>query len=104
MMKAPIALLVILLAGAGCETAHITSPCEDRNPDGEHVVVLDSRISRFDALRVGDTVTLRASVHPVAGYVLNTSFGDCIPSVGEPVPATVTWSSSEARSPLLRYC
>jgi hypothetical protein len=86
-------LLIAFLAS--CESVRITSPCEDRAPNGEHVVVMESRITRFDQLRVGDTVTLRASVHPVVGYGLNTSFGNCFPITGDPVPATIAWSSHD---------
>jgi uncharacterized protein YjdB len=92
--RAAIGLFSVTLCAfaSSCSSVTFEDPCD--SGIGQLAVVITG-MGTFQTMRVGDTLTLAASVRPVVSSNLNTSFGGCDVSFGDPVPATITWSSQD---------
>ena len=86
----------------GCDT--FTEPdfrCTGFVPLGELRVVIGQAAGFFgndEIVFVGDTLPLTAQVRPAVGASTDVwGSGGCKTDYGEPVPATIEWSTSDAR-------
>jgi Bacterial Ig-like domain (group 2) len=88
---------------AGCYNS-VTTPdltCDAAYPLGELHVVISAAAGFFgtgEIVFVGDTLPLAAEVRPVTGASIDFwGSGTCQTNYGDPVPATIEWSSSDVR-------
>ena len=86
----------------GCETVtEADFRCTGSVPVGELRVVVGLAAGFFgndDIVFVGDTLPLAAQVRPAVGASIDVwGNGGCKTDFGEPVPATIEWSTSDAR-------
>jgi uncharacterized protein YjdB len=84
--------LTFLVSTSSCESVTFEDPCD--SGVGQLAIVITG-METFQTMRVGDTLTLGATVRPITSSNLNTSFGGCDISFGDPVPATISWSSQD---------
>jgi uncharacterized protein YjdB len=85
-------VLTLLVSVSSCESVTFDDPCD--SGVGQLAVVITG-METLQTMRVGDTLTLGAAVRPITSSNLNTSFGGCDVSFGDPVPATISWSSQD---------
>ena len=85
----------------GCDT--FTEPdfrCTGSAPVGELRVVIGPEVGLFGVgaiVFVGDTLPLTAEVRPAVGASIDVwGSGGCKTHFGDPVPATIEWSTSDA--------
>lgn len=102
MRRAVCLVAVCLGVVTGCDFRITgTDRCSDAFPKGELDVVVRPAPG-FSGLGeivfVGDTLPLVARVQPITGgYTDVWGGGGCAPRYGEPLPATIVWSSADAR-------
>ena len=102
-MRRAVCLVTVCLGIAtGCDSRITgTDRCRDAFPKGELDVVVRPvpGFSGFgEIVFVGDTLPLVAHVQPItAGYTDIWGGSGCAPQYGEPLPATIVWSSADPR-------
>src|SRR5688572_30202042 len=96
------AVIACIASLVGCDT--FTEPdfrCTGSVPVGELRVVIGPEVGLFGVgaiVFVGDTLPLAAQVRPAVGASIDVwGSGGCKTDYGEAVPATIEWSTSDAR-------
>ena len=95
-------VIACLASLVGCDT--VTEPdfrCTGSVPVGELSVVIGPEVGLFGVgavVFVGDTLPLTAQVRPAVGASIDVwGSGGCKTDFGESVPASIEWSTSDAR-------
>jgi hypothetical protein len=101
-MRYIIGVVACIASLAGCyEIGAPSTDCDDGVPEGELHVIIGPAPGLFgtgESVFVGDTLPLTAEVRPAAGSSIDFwGGGGCQTSYGEPIPATIEWSSSDNR-------
>ena len=90
-----------ILALSACESPAAPERCAGMVREGELHVVIGPRPGTFgygEIVFVGDTLPLSAEVRPAVGASIDFwGTGACAIDYGDPVPAVIEWSSSDAR-------
>ena len=97
------AALVVVWTGilVGCESSTAPERCAGIVREGELFVVIGPSTGLFgygEIVFVGDSLPLTAEVRPAVGASVDVwGSGGCKIDFGDPIPADIEWSSSDAR-------
>jgi len=84
----------------GCESSTAPEPCAGMVREGELYVVIGPSPGLFgygEIVFVGDSLPLTAEVRPAVGASIDFwGSGSCKIDFGDPIPADIEWSSSDA--------